>query len=154
MRNHYANQISNFDEWDDLYKFQCSYRMENGITAGDLLLSLQLPLSLTQYLYSNRSRPSNKPGSLGQQLRANLKNFKNAEKVTVHDSGNLSFQVQEFFQANKTTLRDIGVESLHLSDDEEGLLIVGNTPAARAVDTCALQNPMEHSALKGLKIQV
>lgn len=149
------SQISNCafaDEWDELYVFQRSFREKHSVTAGDLLLHMHLPLSLTQYLYSNRSRPSKIPGTVGQKLRNGLADLRADHSKQISVSENVSFRIQDFFEANKTALRAIGVESLHLS--EEGYLIVGNTPAVRAVDASALESEMARAHLDSLKIQV
>ena len=54
------------EEWKRLYQFQVNFRSKNKVTASDLLVNLELPLSLLHYLYSDLVRPSNKIGTLGK----------------------------------------------------------------------------------------
>ena len=148
------SQISNHafdDEWNELYDFQRSFRETYCVTAGDLLVHMHLPPSMVQYLYSNRSRPSKKPGSLGQKLRSGLADLRDNPSGQITPSQNLSFRIQEFFEANKTALRAIGVESLHLSD--EGYLILGSTPTVRDVDASALKSELARAHLDLLEFK-
>lgn len=55
----------------------------SGITASDILVHLELPLSLLQYMCSRTSLPSRKPGTLGSKPRQGLAELKRSHDDVV-----------------------------------------------------------------------
>ena len=112
------------DEWLELYNFQRSMRSLNGVTASDILKSLDLPLSLLQYMYSSDCVPSIRPGTMGHKLRLGISSLR-MNATTVEACRNITYMVREFFEANKIDLLRGGIDSLYVSEDNE--LVIGKT---------------------------
>ena len=125
--NFRRNSVSTDEEWKSLYQFQANFRSENKVTASDLLMNLELPLSLLQYLYSDSVRPSNKIGTLGKSLRENLRILKEKGRCDFISGQNPEFILREIYELNKDELRSYGVDIMRLGDDNS--VIIDNTPS-------------------------
>jgi len=113
------------DEWLNLYQFQRTFRLDHNITASDILDYLKLPLSMLQYMYSLKSIPNKKSGTLGEKLRSGIAELKKEGKQLLA-SGNLAYKVKEYYENNKTNLlKNDGIDLLYVSDD--GYLVFGST---------------------------
>lgn len=135
-----AKSVEVDQEWGELFEYQQHFRIEHNITVNHILKAFDLPLSLGQYLYSRKCIPSRKSGTLGALLRHRLKQLSSGNVLTVSNdlTDDRSFQVREFFETHCTRLQDIGVETLHLSDNGT-TLIIGNTPSIRGFNEYAFQ---------------
>lgn len=96
------------------------------MTGLDLIIVLKLPLSMVQYLYSDRIRPSSKVETVGYEIRERLKQLQAGrwQHDLANSTGkNLNFGLRELYELNKQKFIDLGVDSLDI--DDEGQLIVG-----------------------------
>ena len=125
--NFRRNSVSTDEEWKSLYQFQANFRSQNKVTASDLLMNLELPLSLLQYLYSDSVRPSNKIGTLEKSLRENLRILKEKGRCGFISGQNPEFILREIYELNKDELRSYGVDIMRLGDDNS--VIIDNTPS-------------------------
>lgn len=123
---HRRNSVSD-EEWKSLYQFQAKFRSDKKVTASDLLVNLELPLSLLQYLYSDSVRPSKKIGTLGKSLRENLKIFMDSGCDDFPSGQDPEFILREIYELNKDKLWSFGVDSVRLGDDNS--VIIGTTPS-------------------------
>eukprot|EP01038_Epipyxis_sp_PR26KG_P015529 gene15529-20964_t len=112
------------EEWDALFQLQKKYRKAFKITTKQLLNEINLPINLQQYLYSQRSRPSNRPGSNGASLREKLKQLlsqwtENAETVIAapYPEQIDSFYLEEILEDQKEFLQKIGVLTMYFEGE-------------------------------------
>jgi len=133
------------DEWKRLYQFQEKFRSENNVTASDLLVHFELPLSLLQYLYTDSFRPSNKIGTFGKSLREKLKTLK--EKTggvcgcDFPGGNDPAFVLREIYELNKDKFGSCGVSHLRLGD--EILVIIASTISSLGI-------PFDHNGVEEL----
>ena len=106
------------DEWDSLFLYQLEYREKNCISAKRLLIDMNLPITLLQFLYSNLSRPSMRQGTLGRSLRDHLLELKSTDRVRTEsqtDCTPLSLDI--FLENHQAELVQFGVLTMNLSDE-------------------------------------
>ena len=114
-----------------MFNFQKAYRKQNKITASDLLISLDLPLSLLRYLYSKSSCPSSRNKTIiGKQLRTKLSEFLKAPTAVVA-SEHTPYLLQEFVEENRSSFDEMGIDSVFI--DESGIVMAMN-PNQKTVD--------------------
>jgi hypothetical protein len=120
------NIVEEDNEWDELYRFQKSYRREQKITASDLLERMGIRnLNLTHYLYSDLKRPSKRPGTVSVVLRDKLREFK--EEIAAAPAAVASpasafhpsdkYLLEEILEDRFGDLNNLGVSSMNLEGD-------------------------------------
>ena len=72
------------------------------------LIELKPFISLLPFMYSTKSRPSKRYGTLGYELRLGIAALKLSGEH-VEATGDISYKVQEYFEANKKELRNDGI---------------------------------------------
>ena len=116
------------EEWKRLYQFQVNFRSKNKVTASDLLVNLELPLSLLHYLYSDLVRPSNKIGTLGKSWQLKNSWGKRRPSCDFRSGQEPEFVLRDIYEFNKEKFGSFGVDSIRISDDSNSV-IIGTTPS-------------------------
>jgi hypothetical protein len=118
------------EEWRSLLEFSRQFRQEKNITASQLVIQLDLPVTMIQYLYNSKMIPSKKKNTKASQLRERLRQLREdherelAEECTRSDESfpELSFvdQIFDFEMLHEEELSHIGVDNLFCSEEEDG----------------------------------
>ena len=144
------------EEWKRLYLFQEKFRSENKVTASDLLVHYDLPLSLLQYLYSVSIPPSNKIWTLGKSLRDNLINLeKNAGSsgCDIPKGQDPEFDLREIYEQKKDIFSSFGVDVVRLGDDNS--IIIDTTPSLGiTLDEVGVKNLLKETQFEEFRIVV
>jgi hypothetical protein len=128
-------EVSPGGSWSSLFDFAKEFRDKNRITATELMIHLDLPLTMIQYLYNPKITPSKKKNTKGYHLREKLRTLK--LKMEQHPHLESEFRVQEgrikfpdrmydFEMRFKEEFNQIGIESFFCSEEngEKSILAI------------------------------
>jgi len=121
------------DDWNDLHSWSLQYRNTNNLTAKEFLkLYNATPLpSFVQFLAAGGGEhvPSNRPGTVGKQLRDILfnarKSLPDVPGSTVENKSSRRERIEEYFLNEQNNLKALGIVSMFVLEEQPLSIKVG-----------------------------
>lgn len=138
------------DDWKSLFEFSRQFLEEKHMTATQLMIFLDIPVTMIQYLYNSKITPSKKRNTNGYKLRQKLKELQEISVLVIVTLPEVSFAegMFDFEILHQEELNQFGIENFFCSEEHGKRVIKAIT--RRNIDILEIANKLNELGLNDL----